>query len=238
MATISSANFLIETKRIAAMVDLLDAACGTGSQTNTVSKGAANAEAAILALGDADQVAALLPGADRLAAATMQANYYGALRDWIFQLDAHVSGINDFCSDNAIYVHHNLRTVESKILPRWVFPPVTELASSSRATGTWTDVEETNTIDTDSYGAALIEFLTTAAIGVADIDVTIVGENYDGETVQTSGTIPASTSDATVVAIAGSVRFTKITAITVTGGTDGDAFKIQTKFDRTPTGCA
>jgi len=238
MGTLSTSDFLTETKRIAKILDLTDTGIGDGDDTNTPSKGAANALAAIAALSDSDQLTALLPGAVQFAAALKAESMKGACAAWMRVIDAHVGGMNDYLSDNALYVHYSLRDVWTSLRARYVFPPVTELASSSRAAGTWTDAVETNTIDTDSYGSGLIEFYTQAAIGVADIEVTVTGENYDGETVQTSGTIPASTGDTTVVAIAGAVRFVKITSLTVTGGTDGDAFLIRTKFDRDPTGCA
>lgn len=237
MATIAIADFLIETKRIAKIIDLFIAACGTGSETNTTSKGGANAKTAVLALGDADQVNALLPAASVLAEALKTTQYYGGLTAWIKALSDHVEGINDFLSDESSYVHFNLRAAYPKLQARYVFPPVTELANALY-NGSWVDTCEVNTIDIDSYGHALIEFHTESVIGAADIDVVITGENYDGEVVQTSGTIPTATGDDTVVAIAGSVRFVKITDLEITGGTASDAFRIDTKFDRTPTGCA
>lgn len=237
MAIISTANFLIETKRIAAMIDLIETAYGDGDDTNTPSKGAANAKAAIEALGDSDQLTALLPEAVRFADRMKYENQYNDLTDWLRAFDQHVNGLNDYLSDNSLHIHYHLRKVDPVILPRWVFPPVTELANASY-NGSWSDTGEVNTINTNEYGDALIEFHTTAAIGVADIDVTIYGENYDGESVQTSGTIPASTGNDTVVAIAGSVRFVKITSMDVTGGTTSDSFRVDTKFDRDPTGCA
>lgn len=237
MATISTANFLIETKRMAKIIDLIETAYGDGDDTNTPSKGAANALAAIAALGDNEQLNALLPEAVRFAELMKYENQYNDLIAWLRAFDQHVNGLNDYLSDNTLWIHYHLRKIDPTILPRYVFPPVTELANASY-NGSWTSNEEVNTIDVDSYGSGLIEFHTTAAIGAADIDVVITGENYDGETVQTSGTIPNGTATDTVVAIAGSVRFIKVTALEITGGTTGDAFRIDTKFDRDPTGCA
>lgn len=239
MATISTANFLIETKRIAKIIDLFNTAIGDGDDANTPSKGGANALAAIAALGDNDQLTALLPSAVIVADALKQANYYGALYPWLLKLDAHVGGINDYLNDNSLHIHFNCKTAYPVIQVRHIFPPVTDFGSmavSGAGAGTWTGQDS---VDTSLYGDGLIEIVTESVIGAADIILTITGLDFDGNVVDETCTIPNATGNDTTIAVDGTDRFVSVDADpTFTGGTAADAFRIQTKFDRTPSGCA
>ena len=174
----------------------------------------------------------MLPAASRLKERTPAGNYFGAISEYLTALNAALGGLNDWLADNGLYISSQLRKVFAQLQARYTFPPVTDFGSmavSGSGTGTWT---EQDSVDTDLYGDGLIEFVTESLIGVADIVATIVGIDFDGDTVTTSGTIPDGTADATVVAIAGTTRFAAITSVTFTGGTAADAFRIQTKFDR------
>lgn len=239
MSTISTSVFTTETKRIAAMVEAFITAMGEdNTETGTTGKGAANALTAILALTDAEQLNALLPAAQNYNDAMVAGGYYyGGLYDWLLALDAHVGGINDFCTDNSIRVHHRLRDVLSTILPKSTFPPVTDFGSmvlSGSGAGTFTAQD---TVDTDEYGDGLVELVTESAIGVADIEVFVTGTNFDGDTVNVSATIPNGTSDDTTIAVnETTVRMVSVSTVTVTGGTAADAFRVQTKLDRSPAG--
>jgi hypothetical protein len=241
MGTLAIADFLIESKRIAQMVDLINTGMGTGTQTNTPSKGAVNSESDIItaAAGDSEILNALLPGSVRLQAATLQSEFYGAQREWIRQLDDHVGGINDFLNTNTSRVHYNLRTVEPKILAKYTFPPVTDFGTyllSGAGAGAFTAQDS---VDTALYGDGLVELVTESLIGGANIEVTVVGLNYDGDTVQVTATINSATATDTTVAVnETTVRMASVTSVSVTGGTAADAFRVQTKFDRTPAGCA
>jgi len=243
MATISTANFLIETKRIAHMIALIQTAFGDGDDANTPGKGAASALTAIAALGDNDQLNALLPAAVRFAAAAVYQNYYyKAMYDFLRAMDEHVGGINDYLSDNSLYVNYLTRLAYPKILVAYTFPPVTDFGSmavSGAATGTWTAED---TVDTSLYGDAQIEIVTESLIGAADIVLTISGTDHDGNTSQATCTIPATTANDTTVDVDGAATADRFAAVdadpTFTGGTASDAFRIQTKLDRAASGCA
>lgn len=246
MSTISSANFTTETKRIAAMMIAMRTAVGVDySTTLTCAKGAANAKAAVLALGDAEQINALLPGVQNFYDAMILSGtsfMYAAIYDWLKALDRHVGGINAYCEDEAIRIHYLLRQALPEILPKYVFPPVTDFGSvllSGSGAGALTLQDE---VDTDEYGDGLIEIVTESAIGAADIAGTVYGYDYDGNAVQADYAIPNGTLTATTVAIAGTTRFASLnktlTDAAYSGGTAADAWRFQTKYDRTPTGLA
>ncbi len=244
MSTISSANFVTETKRIAAMMIAMQTAVGADySSAGTCAKGVANAKTAILALGDAEQINALLPGVQNLYEAMIldgTSFMYAAIYDWLKALDRHVGGINTYCEDEAIRIHYTLRQALPEILPKYVFPPVTDFGSvllSGSGAGALTLQDE---VDTDLYGDGLIEIVTESLIGAADITGTVYGYDYDGNAVQADYTIGNGTASATTVAIAGTTRFASInktlTDAAYTGGTAADAWRFQTKVDRTPAG--
>ncbi len=246
MSTITSTNFVIETKRIAAMMVAMRTAVGVDySTTLTCAKGTANAKAAILALGDAEQINALLPGVQNFYDAMILSGtsfMYAAISDWLKTLDRHVEGINTYCEDEAIRIHYLLRQAMPEILPKYVFPPVTDLGSvllSGSGAGAFT---EDTPVDTDEYGDGLIEIVTESAIGAADISGTVYGYDYDGNAVQADYAITNGTANDTTVAIAGTVRFASInktlTDAAYSGGTAADAWRFQTKVDRAPTGLA
>lgn len=244
MSTIASADFVTETKRIAAMMVAMRTAVGTAySESGTCAMGADNARTAILALGDAEQINALLPGVQRFYEAMILSGtsfMYGAIREWLKTLDRHVDGINDYCSDEAIRIHYLLRQAMPEILPKYVFPPVTDLGSvllSGSGAGAFT---EDTPVDTDEYGDGLIEIVTESAIGAADITGTVYGYDYDGNAVQADYEITNGTANDTTVAITGTTRFASInktlTDAAYTGGTAADAWRFQTKVDRSPAG--
>jgi hypothetical protein len=239
MSTISSANFVIEMRRVAHAIQLIQTALGDGDDTNTPGKGGANALAAVLALAETEQLNALLAPAQRLAdAAKYGGYYYGAWYDYMRAIDAHVNDINDFCLDNALHIHYLCKAVFPAIAARYVFPPVTDfgtMTASGSGAGTWA---ADSTVDTDLYGDALVEVVTESVIGAASITATITGTDYDSNASQVTCTITNGTSNATTVAVIGSDRFAAITTVTFTGGTASDKFRVQTKLDHSAAGCA
>jgi len=244
MSTIASNDFTTETARLAAMVAAIQTALGTdNSGTNTVGKGAANTLAAVLALGDAAQLNALLPAAQNFNdAAYAQGAYYAAQKDFLDALDRHVGGINAYCEAQAIRINYLLRQVKTDILPKYVFPPVTDFGSvvlSGAGAGAFTAED---TVDTSEYGDGLLEIVTESLIGGAEITGTVYGYDYSGNAVQADYTIGAATASGTTVAIAGTARFASInkplTDAAYSGGTAADTWRFQTKLDRAATGLA
>jgi hypothetical protein len=244
MSTMTANAFKTEADRIAAMVIAIRTALGVNyTDTNTCAKGAANALTAILALNDAEQLNALLPSAQRFKEGMLAGGfYYGGLQEFLDALDRHVGGINAFCTTNAVYVHYLLRDVRPQILPQVVFPPVTDFGSialTGSGAGAFTAQD---VVDTTLYGDGLIELVTEHLIGGANITGTIYGYKANGDAVQADYTIASGTASGVTVAIAGTNRFASInktlTDAAISGGTNLDAFRIQTKLDRSPTGLA
>jgi hypothetical protein len=144
--------------------------------------------------------------------------------------------LNTWLTTGALRVHHYWRRGgNTAISAANVFPPVAILGSfavTGAGAGTFTDGQA---VDTTVYGGAQIELEVTGnPIGVANIDVTVACVLADGSTVNKVGTIPSgSIVGATVALGAASDRVVNITGITIALGTNGDAFKVQTKEDRT-----
>lgn len=240
MSTINTTQLAAETARIAAVYNALATVVGSG-ETNTISKAGENSLAAILATADSDILNALLPEADIFKCALAEIDTR-ALARWLWALDQHVGGLNDFLDDNAMHIHYHCKTCYPTLLPRSVFPPVTELgtlAMSDADTGT---ITVGDSVDTDLYGDGLIELYTTVLIGAADLTGTVYGTDIDGNSVQADFTVSSGTATETVVAISGTTRFVSIdkdlTEASLSGGTNGDALTIRTTFDREPTGMA
>lgn len=144
--------------------------------------------------------------------------------------------LNTWLTSGALRVHHYWRRGgNTSILPVNVFPIVTTLGSfavTGSGAGTFTDGQA---VDTTLYGGAQIELEVTGnPIGVAAIEATVACVLADGSTVNKIGTIGAAAAVGAKVALGTSAdRIVNITGITITGGTNGDAFKVQTKEDRT-----
>lgn len=114
------------------------------------------------------------------------------------------------------------------------FPPVTVLgtyAVSGSGAGALTDGDAVNTT---LFGGAQIELeVTGGAIGAASITVTVVGTTASGSSITKTGTIDSGALVGAKFDVGiGSDRYVDVTSVTITGGTTGDAFKIQTKLDR------
>jgi hypothetical protein len=120
------------------------------------------------------------------------------------------------------------------INPVNVFPPATILGSfavTGSGAGTFTDSAQ---VDTTKYGGAQIELEVTGnVIGAAAIDVTVNAVTATGATVQKTGQIPAESAVGYKVALGTAAdRIVNATDIDITGGTNGDAFRVQTIEDR------
>ena len=165
--------------------------------------------------------------------------YYAAWFDFMRAIDDHVGGINEYLADNGLYVHYLVRAAYPSIQVRRTFPPVTDFGSmavTGAGVGTWTPQDS---VDPTLYGDGLIEVVTESLIGAADIVLTITGTDWMGNASAATCTIPAATANDATIAVSGLDRFVSIDADpTFTGGTNGDAFRIQTKQDRAPAGCA
>jgi len=127
------------------------------------------------------------------------------------------------------------RAGDQGILPTNVFPPVTTLGLfdvTGADTGTLTDSAQ---INTNLHGGAAVEIEVTAGGPTAAETVVDLSVEYeDGSTGTESATIPAATADAETIAVGlGTEKIVDLTGITITGGTNGDQFRVQTIEDRT-----
>ena len=114
------------------------------------------------------------------------------------------------------------------------FPPVTVLgtyAVSGSGAGTLTDGDA---VDTTLFGGAQLELeVTGGTIGAASITVTVVGTTASGSSITKTGTITNGSEVGAKFDVGiGTDRYVDVTSVTITGGTTGDAFQIQTKLDR------
>ena len=114
------------------------------------------------------------------------------------------------------------------------FPPLTVLGSvavTGSGAGTFTDSAK---VDTANYGGAQIACQVVGdTIGGADIDVTAHVTLEIGSTTTVTGTIPNGSGVGTIVALgSGSDKIVDVTSVTFTGGTEGDAFQLQTIEER------
>jgi len=120
-----------------------------------------------------------------------------------------------------------------------VFPPVTVMgtfAVSGSGAGTWTeDPGSEGEIDTALYADAQLECeVINQPVGAQDIVVTVIGTNRLGGAESHGSTIPNGSIVGTKVAVGtADDRFAKVTNVTITGGTAGDDFQVQSKEDRT-----
>ncbi|MCL5942141.1 MAG: hypothetical protein M1325_01200 [Actinobacteria bacterium] len=143
--------------------------------------------------------------------------------------------LNTWLTAGGLRVHHYWRRGgNTAIAAANVFPPVTILGSfavTGAGAGTFTDGQA---VDTATYGGAQIELEVTGnPIGAANIDVTVASVLADGSTANKVGTIPSGSPIGTKVALgAASDRVVNITGITIAAGTNGDAFRVQTREDR------
>lgn len=193
--------------------------------------GTANNTATLLAAADIDVEADLAPAFRRVpqSAAAIAPVFYQRLT----ALDMHLGGIGYFLADANARVAPEFRDLLWRVPPAQVFPPTTQVAHftvTGSGAGTFT---HDGAIDTTQFGPAAVELVATDQIGAAAINVTLTLTKLDGTSAVKTATIPANSANGTVVQVdGGAVAYTDCTAITITGGTGGDSFKVATVLER------
>jgi hypothetical protein len=148
-----------------------------------------------------------------------------------------VGSINTFLTDNSALVNAEIRDIVSGLSPVNVIPPVTVLgtfAVTGATTGTWTAV---NTIDVSKYGAAKIEVVALSSITDGVTIEGLVGLAFAGTTITKASAVEIGPLDQYEVYDLSSDytdRFKSISALTISGGVNGEKFMIQTKEDTVP----
>lgn len=237
---ITPAEYITFTDHLARMINVLLTAKGVEDTPATAAAHAAAVRNAITALADpddADITVDLLPAAIALVAAVERESEVASLSaGFNSAVITHLGqDLNTWLTASGLRVHHLFRRGgNTAILPVNVFPPVTVLGSmavTGSGAGTFTDGQAVNT---SLYGGAQIELEVTGnPIGAADIVVTVAVTLANGTTSTRSGTIPnGSIVGATVALGEATDRIVNVTGVTFTGGTNGDAFRVQTVEDR------
>lgn len=237
---LTQAEYISLTDDLARMINVLLTAKGVEDTPATAAAHAAAARNTLTALADPDEAditVDLLPAAIALVTAVERESEVASLSaGFNSAVISHLAqDLNTWLTTGALRVHHLFRRGgNTTILPVNVFPPATILGSmavTGSGAGTFTDGQA---VDTTLYGGAQIELEVTGnPIGAADIVATVAVVLAGGATDTVSGTIPnGSIVGATVALGATSDRIINVTGVTFTGGTNGDAFRIQTIEDR------
>lgn len=244
MAKLGISDFTTYADKVAAIAQTIKGDFGTGDNPGSPddpSDSAQSIEDAIRGLSDSDPIIDLLAAArsfaDRMLGERVKKELLGTFGR---ALDLHVGGIPSYLDANADgegnpqQVSPEFRDAVGLVGAEHVFPPaITDMGSFSvtgSGAGTFSDG---SAVDTSLYGGTEIEIITTAAIGAANIDVTIVGTDWDGNTVNRTATVPSGTSNGATVAVDAGVFLVDVTDITIVGGTSGDSFRVDGKLRRT-----
>lgn len=225
---------------------IFDASVGTtGSQANTVALAAANDVATVTAIVDNDVQSDLAWWFRLRAQQVLSPNLYAALgvyNVWV-ALEKHTGGLDVFLRTNNVRVDPGCKALGVPLSPEQLMPPVLDPMATFSVTGdsvgTFTGVAD---IDTTLYGRAWLELVVTSSSGIssAPIAATVNGLQLDGVTPTfLTAVIAAGSSQGTSVAL-GTLgtqtdSYTAVTAISVIGGTAGDAFHVRSVVERAIT---
>jgi len=243
---ITVAEYIAWTDMFAAAVEILFTAHGDEDTPDTAAAECAAFRDDVVAFTDPDEAeitAAFIDVAISLVSAMelerTLASYFSQFNSAVI---AHLGeDLNDWIEFDGTKVHHLFkRGGNLQLSPVNVFPPITilgDFAVSGTDAGTWTPNPDNDAeVDTANYADAQLECeVINQTIGGASITVHVTGTDFDGnsqgphDAIITSGAIVGDKFD-----VGTSVdRYATITAVTITGGTNGDDFQIQTKEDRT-----
>lgn len=218
-------------------------AIAASSAGTDVTTGGANMVTEVLDLTDIAAVVKYASVAQTLRDAT--AAPYLPLSDltaFLRTLHGDLGGWDTYAEDEGIQYSEGFRDLVAaaavgSLSAKYVFKeasvdPMGSFAVTGSGAGTYTDGAA---IDSTLYGGARIEGRTTSLIGAAGITATVSVTYFDTTTGTKTLTIPATTADATTIAIGSAAdRVVNVTGITITGGTSGDAFKVRSVVPRTP----
>jgi len=148
------------------------------------------------------------------------------------------ANLGDYLNDNDLRVHYSFGDLfyyvtGLRLSPiSVVFPPVQIVAHIVRGASTWTFTGGT-AVDTTKYGGAQLRLRAKSIIGASDCVCTLTCVKADGSSEQRSATMPqASAVDTYVDVGSASNLYVSVSAISVTGGTNGDDIDVETKLVR------
>lgn len=241
---ITQAEYITLADDVARMIQVLQTAIGDEDTPTTAAAYAAAVRNTITALadpGEAKMTIDLLPAARDMVTnvgnlariATYVAGFNSALLSHLG------SDLNTWLTVGGLRVHPLFKQGgNASVLPVNVFPPVTVLATvavTGAGAGTLTlDPTTLSLINTALYGDAPLEVkVINQQLGASQIVMTVVGTDFAGVAQSHVATITSEAAENAVYAV-GTVsdRFARVTAVTFTGGTNGDDLQIQSKVDR------
>jgi len=244
---LSSSTLLTLLDSMAKGVSLFESSVGVlGSEANTVSKGAANNVATLAAVSDITVQADLGRVFQARATAVRAAALYRGLGGSVVQraLDRHygesgAGSLNAFLTSAGIRVHPDLRKIGMQVdavnaFAATAVDPMASFAVTGSGAGTYTAGTD---IDTTLYGKANLVVKPTALVGAATITATLTLRLLDGSQETKTVSLPSGTASGTAIEIGtpGTDMYVGVDGISITGGTNGDAFKVVSTVERTVT---
>lgn len=228
---------------ILTLVDFLTIMDSIAKQVSDLSTGFTSA-------GWANNVATILAEADILAAGALDnfgypptisiPNIYATRMQ---ALNGNLGNLNTFLTANNSRVHWYINTIlKAGLQPAGIFPPVysgviapnSKLGSYVASGGTTGAFTAGVAVDKTLYGQAWLTLHMTHNIG-GSLIATIIGLKYDGTAQSKAVTLTGhSSGDQVVVGTLGTTadNFNSVSSVTITGGTNLDAFDIETQLER------
>lgn len=242
MATLRAVALLAILDSLAAQAQVVRDAIGASDvDTGSVAEGAANTLATLFEeISDDNDLGGLILAAQRRQADITADRLYRALQGERMQvaLDAHYGGtgsLNRFLTDENARAHPDVRLLGIQIDAVNAFAPARvtlgAFAVSGSGAGTYT---ADDAVDTSLYGNANLVVRTTSGIGGASITATLTLRRFDGSTTTKAVTIPGGTASGVRIDVGthGTDMAVACTAVSITGGTSGDAFVVETEVER------
>ncbi len=243
--TMTAQEYIDWTDELAQCIGVLLAAKGVEATPATAAYHAAAFRNLVTALGDPDEAEITADFIDTAIALVEQVELESEIQTLFSRFNGAVtshlgSSVNTLLTNAGLRVHHLWRRAGNlTILAANVFPPVTVMgtyAATGSGTGTWTEDPTTEgEIDTTMYGACALEVeVINQAIGAAQITLTIVGTDANGDALSKTAVVPLESASGTKVDVGlAADKYATVTAVTSAGGTAGDDLRVQSKEDRT-----
>lgn len=248
MATIDTTRLTKHLDSLAAIYALLRTHLGDGSGAASASAGAASILTDILDTEDNTVVADLRAAgylmSEKLkykSSLTSAGNTVGSLvRGYFDALRTHLgNNLDTALATLQVRVHPDLQALyydcyQAYLARAVVFPSVVTLGSVACAAGETTFTAGSDIPVTEGPGQLEV-VVTSAAIGAEDWVLTLTCQTLAGLVVEKIVTVPGlSKQNNTINVGSASDIYVDVTAVTATGGTNGDAVSIRTKLLRSP----
>jgi len=238
MAVLSNTNIKNYTDKLAAILLELDTDLGTGSEASTPSDTAADLLAAVLALEDDRQKTALTLGARHTASLSKGSRNYKMAFPLLNAIDLHVGGLSDYALAQDFRLHHKIKQIFSGD-PKMFFAPETLIGSYAVVdAGTNSGTLTPGTSLNGHYGKSnLVVKVVNQTLGAANLVLTLtcVKQDLTTETKVVTVTANSIVGASFDVGTHNTHMYVNVSAVTFTGGTNGDDVEIRSEPERTAT---